>query len=50
MTKSQLFHSDELKRLAADDRIKDFATKCRYIVELKQSGNKSNFSMEGCEL
>lgn len=49
MTKSQLFHRDELIRLAADDRIKDIASKCRYIKELKDSGNKSNYSMEECK-
>jgi hypothetical protein len=50
MTKSQLFHQTELERLSNDFRITDVKTKCRYIEELKISGNKSNFTMEECKL
>ena len=50
MTKSQLFHQTELERLSNDSRITDIKTKCRYIEELKISGNKSNFTMEECKL
>jgi hypothetical protein len=50
MTKSQLFHQTELERLANDSRITDVKIKCRYIEELKASGNKSNFTMEECKL
>ena len=49
MSKSELFYDDELQRLAVDTRIGDIKTKCTYINNLKESGNKSNFALEECE-
>ena len=49
MSNSELFFGDELQRLAEDNRIGDIKIKCEYINNLKESGNKSNFTLEECE-
>jgi para-nitrobenzyl esterase len=49
MSKSELFYNDELQRLAEDNRIKDLQTRCKYIENLKESGNQSNFSLKECK-
>ena len=34
---------------AEDNRIKDLKTRCKYIENLKESGNQSNFSIKECK-
>ena len=49
MSESELFYTDELQRLAEDNRIRDLQTRCKYIENLKESGNQSNFSIKECK-
>ena len=49
MSESELFYTDELQRLVEDNRIRDLQTRCKYIENLKESGNQSNFSIKECK-